>query len=270
MARDGWSRALLAGSRISERNVIASAVPAEKVSLLRYLAPTEDALALRLTLKPIERADGVPLFGSTAGNPLVSSPPFVQGLRGGWAGEDISMPIPHPVFGTPIYGVVEWGVGEASKSQLLCDWPFYGASIELVANNVQVYTALGSDPNTDTTANPALTCEVGPSQGMGYNDEPLTLTQVVDLGAPQRLVAVPEYARSVVIAVADTIAAGDFFTVTFRGPFTAFPVWSTRLGFADRLPVELPIPGVGAAMQIEGTGASAESQVVFLQWRIAP
>lgn len=266
--RDGWSAAVLGQSRIAERNVVFAPKPLEKVSLLRYLTDTENAIALRLTLKPIERADGVPMFGSVAGNPLVSTAPYVAGLRGGWSGEDVSMPAPHPVFGVPIYGVVEWGVGEVVQNRLLCDWPFAGASIELVANNVQVFTALGGEPDTEGTS-PALACEVGPSEGMGYSDEPLTLLQIMDLGAPQEVCAVPEFAREVVLSLDDTLAAGDFITVTFRGPTAAGAFWSTRLDFANREPVNLPVPGAAAMMSITGTGGAAAA-VVFLQWRIAP
>lgn len=252
----------------------AGTLAGQLVSLLQFQTETADALAVRVTLKPIERADGLPIFGSTVGpaSPQVVTAPYIPGYRGGWSGNDVSMPVPHPLFGGPFYGAIEWGVGEAPRSRLLCDWPAAGGSIELVATNVNVYGALGYAPDgSDPSGIPAFSVDAGPSEGMGYNDEPLCLTQPPTQSiANVPSYAVPEFARSVIIAVDETIAPGEFIGITFTGPFSGSNAWTTRLDFADRKPVELQIPGGALMMRASGSGATAQGAALYLQWRIAP
>lgn len=267
--RDGWTKNVLAGSRIAERNLIGNNRRFELTSLLRYQADTPDALPLRLTFKPLVRADGIPMF--PGGDPLQNTPPFIPGFRGGWSGIDVAMPAPQPYYGAPVYAAVEWGVGDAPINRMLVDWPVCGASVELVASNVQVYSALGSDPDASAGgASPAVACELGPSQGMGYNDEPLSLTQpaTTSLGNA-RSYAIPEFARSVILYLTDTIDPGDFMDVAFTGPFASVSVVSTRIDFAQRGPIELQIPGSAALMRINAANPVAGMEV-DLVWRIAP
>lgn len=285
MGRYGWNQTILARSRISETARPGAAAANKLFPLLEYVGDTDQALPVRLTLKPIAGTQGRPLFpfGSSGIADLLTDPvvPGAGALptpRAGWSRSNAGSPPPNPISGTPAYALVQWGVGEAPMQQLACDWPMCGASVELVASRVSVFGQQGPTslflPGTPQDL--LLGAELGPSQGMGYNDEPLTFVQLAQVrnagGSVQ--VAVPEFARSVEIWCPDTMdpTTPDFYEVTFAGmdPATSIAC-QTRLDFTleNRKPVELSVPGKAVVMIITGFGG-ADQMDAYLQWRIAP
>lgn len=277
MGRYGWNQRILAKSRISESRWSAGQ-PRDLMALLEYQGETEEALPLRLVLKPLEGNRLEPMFPAGTSIADIVAEPVVPGFRAGFQRSNAGAPPPNSISGTPIYAAIEWGVGESRVSRIACDWPLAGASIELVASNVKVWGSVGAVtvflPGSPQLPN--LGAELGPSQGMGYNDEPLTFTQLVDIrgagGAVQ--VAIPEYARSVEVWCPDTMdpIAPDFYELSFCGMNPALNViCQTRLDFAAgyRQPVELSVPGKAVVLIVNGIGGAADMNP-FLQWRIAP
>lgn len=268
MPRPGWSEAILAQSAIANSLLLPNdglGIADNQLSIARYQSDTPDAIPLRVTLSPVRRGAGNPVWvaGLTQTQPV-----RVGGHPAGYAQAATAISA-NPIYGEPLTAIIEWGVGGNPLNTIVCDWPLGGASIELVASNCQVYGGRAASPPQASQANaPRLQAEIGPSQGMAYNDEPLTFCQTLNLGA-EIMAAIPEFARSVVIGIPQPAAvlATDFITVGFfTDTFAGSATWSTVVNEPN---TEVPIPGNALCVLVQGNGIFGGNSIQ-LQWRIAP
>jgi len=233
---------------------------------------------VRLTLKPLQRFDRAPVF------PLGTAYP---GMRAGF--NAAVLPPPNVIAtgsrttGQANYALVTWGSGGARQHALLSDWPVSGASIELTADNVQVVGVCGETPGLAVTAaqaesRPRFAADLSDTAGRGRGQyDGLSFSQLI-FGAivtgTTRQLAVPEFAKAVMITLGDALAQ-NVFELSWMDPFGQV-VEVARFGLSGAangnlaLPAWVPVPDGAVAMIFTAITFGTLNTTGWAHWRIAP
>jgi hypothetical protein len=239
---------------------------------------------VRVLIKPLQRFDRAPVFPDTPTNGVI-----VAGMRAGWFNAPGAIPPPNIIatgnraLGRANYVHLTWGVGNAKQHSLVADWPVSGASIEIVADNIELNGICGETPGLSVpaavqTSRPRFAADLGPSTGRARGQyDSLSLSQLLGGAVVTGTIAqaaVPEFATALQISLGDSLGQNNF-EVSWMDP-AGQVVETGRYGLSAAangnlvFPMMLPVPCGAVAMVFTAVSFGALNTTAWAHWRIAP
>lgn len=241
---------------------------------------------VRITLKPLQRADRQPTHPKMAAGP--GSFVVYGGLRAGFVEQPPTAALqPNPIAtgsrltGQANYVRIRWGCGGAKPHELLADWPQTGASVEVTADNVLVEGICGEDPGlpvpvASVGSEPRFAADLCPSEDRARAEyDALSYAQFLSaalapLPGDSVGFSVPEFASAVDITLGDLLPLQVAGRASLQVSWLDAALQLLAIYRFPEAPATLAVPE-GACTAIVGVSTTEIFETAaWAVWRIAP